>query len=258
MDWNLRSCGVRGHATYAPDEPGLAARLRVDTPIGEAWRCLRCGDFVPGEPHGSGPADDAPEVPRGKLLRDRTIMRVLAVERVFRGLVVLGIVYLILRFRGSRESVQQAFDTDLSLFRPLADQIGWNVESSSLVSGIDRFLGWSPTALTWLAVALGAYAVIEFAEAYGLWMMRRWGEYLAVVATGLFLPIEIREILERVTWLRILLFAINLAAVLWLLWSKRLFGIRGGGAAWRAEHHAESLLSVERAAAGTDVAPARR
>lgn len=31
------------------------------------------------------PADTAPEVPRGRLLRDRTLMRVLAVERVVRG-----------------------------------------------------------------------------------------------------------------------------------------------------------------------------
>jgi hypothetical protein len=36
--------------------------------------------------------------------------------------------------------------------------------------------------------------------------------------------------------------------VVWLLWSKRLFGLNGGGAAYRAEHSAESLLTVERAA----------
>jgi len=40
-----------------------------------------------------------------------------------------------------------------------------------------------------------------------------------------------------------------------LLWSKRLFGIRGGGAAYHAEHSAESLLTVERAA-GLDAQPA--
>ena len=38
------------------------------------------------------------------------------------------------------------------------------------------------------------------------------------------------------------------AAVAWLVLSKRLFGVRGGGAAYRAEHATESLLSVERAA----------
>jgi len=41
---------------------------------------------------------------------------------------------------------------------------------------------------------------------------------------------------------------INVAAVVWLLWSKRLFGLNAGGAAYHAEHSAESLLTVERAA----------
>jgi hypothetical protein len=48
---------------------------------------------------------------------------------------------------------------------------------------------------------------------------------------------------------------INVAAV-WLLWSKRLFGLNGGGAAYRAEHSAESLLTVERAALDANL-PAR-
>jgi uncharacterized membrane protein (DUF2068 family) len=34
------------------------------------------------------------------------------------------------------------------------------------------------------AVALG-YAVLEGAEAYGLWRRRRWGEWLTVIATAL-------------------------------------------------------------------------
>ena len=93
MDFALRSCSWHGHETYAPDEPELRDRLHVDTAVGQAWRCLRCGNFVPGAPRASGPADAAPEVPRGRLLRDRLIMRLLATERMFRalGLVLLAI-----------------------------------------------------------------------------------------------------------------------------------------------------------------------
>jgi hypothetical protein len=78
--------------------------------------------------------------------------------------------------------------------------------------------------------------------------MRRWGEYLTVVATSVFLPWEIYEVSEKITVLRVGALVINIAAVIWLLWSKRLFGLRGGGAAYHAEHSAESLLTVERAA----------
>ncbi|MFN8168957.1 MAG: DUF2127 domain-containing protein [Candidatus Nanopelagicales bacterium] len=249
MDWNLRHCGRHGHATYAPDEEALRERLHVVTPAGEAWRCLRCGTYVVGEPVGHGPADAAPEVPRGRLLRDRVIMRLLATERAFKAVLLLLLGIGILRFRGSRTALQDAFDADLPLLHPFAERIGWNIDGSWVVRRAEDALGLSETALLWIAVAVFAYAGLQAAEAIGLWRVERWGEYLAVVATSVFLPLEIYELTERVTVLRLLALAVNIAAVVWLLWSKRLFGLRGGGASYHAEHAEESLLTVERAAA---------
>lgn len=60
VDWSLMTCARKGHITYAPTETSLRERLHVPTPAGEAWRCLRCGTYVHGEAHGSGPAEDAP------------------------------------------------------------------------------------------------------------------------------------------------------------------------------------------------------
>ena len=119
MDWNLRSCGRHGHVTYAPTEPELRARLRAQTPVGEAWRCLRCGDFVLGAPRRSGPARDAPLVMRGRALRDAVILRLLAAERWIRGLLILAGAYGIWRFRAHHDAVQKAFNEDLPLLRPL-------------------------------------------------------------------------------------------------------------------------------------------
>jgi len=248
VDWSLRACGRHGHETYAPDEPELAERLHVSTPAGEAWRCLRCGDFVIGPAKNAGPSDRAPEVPRGRLLRDRTIMRLLALERVIRAIVLWLVGFLLVRFRGSESELRDAFNTDLALLHPLADQIGWNLDDSRIVRGISRVFDLSPTAITWITVAVIAYGLLQLVESYGLWTMRRWGEYLTVVATSIFLPWEIYEVTEKITVLRVGALVINIAAVIWLLWSKRLFGIRGGGAAYHAEHQAESLLTVERAA----------
>lgn len=45
-----------------------------------------------------------------------------------------------------------------------------------------------------------------------------------------------------------MLLLVNLAAVFYLVWSKHLFGVRGGHAAFEAERHAASLLEVEKAA----------
>jgi uncharacterized membrane protein (DUF2068 family) len=247
VDFALRSCGLRGHATFAPDEPQLRERLKADTPAGEAWRCLRCETFVVGPPRRSGPADTAPEIPRGRLLRDRTLMRALAVERAARCVILLLVAAGVLKVRGSRSRLQQAFEQDLPLIRPLANQIGWNPDNSKIIRHIAQAFALSSSTLVWIAIGLTAYAVVELVEAVGLWLMRRWGEYFAVIATSVFLPLEVYELTEKLTSLRFIALCINIIAVVWLLWSKRLFGLNGGAKAYREEHRAESLLTVERA-----------
>ncbi|MDX6310208.1 MAG: hypothetical protein QOI06_3254 [Nocardioidaceae bacterium] len=176
-------------------------------------------------------------------------MRLLAAERFLRGLGLVTLAVLVLVFKSSRHNLHQSFSNDLPLLRPLADQIGWSLGSSKVVRGIHEAFSLSPTTLVWISVGLFAYAGVQFIEATGLWLMKRWGEYFAVVATSVFLPVEVYELTDRVTVLRVVIFLINIAAVVWLIWSKRLFGVRGGGAAFHAEHQAESLLTVERAAA---------
>jgi uncharacterized membrane protein (DUF2068 family) len=247
VDFALRSCGLRGHATFAPDEPKLRQRLTVDTPAGEAWRCLRCETFVVGPPRRSGPASTAPEIPRGRFLRDRTLMRALAIERAFRCVIFLAVAAGVFKVNGSRERLRHAFDKDLPLLKPLANQIGWNPDNSKIIHTISHAFSLSSSTLTWIAVGLTGYAAIELVEAVGLWLMKRWGEYFAVIATSVFLPLEIYELTEKITALRLFALVVNIVAVVWLLWSKRLFGLNGGATAYRKEHEAESLLSVETA-----------
>ncbi len=103
---------------------------------------------------------------------------------------------------------------------------------------------------TLLLVAAGvlAYGALQLLEGTGLWLMRRWGEYVAMVGTSLFIPLEVYELVHTVTWLKVAALLLNLFAVVYLLWTKRLFGLRGGKEAFEAERHGQSLLEVERAA----------
>jgi uncharacterized membrane protein (DUF2068 family) len=248
FSWDLRACGRHGHTTYAPDEPELRARLRAETPGGEVWRCLRCSDYVAGPVGGSGPAADAPIVLRGRALRDAFVLRLLAVERGVRGVLLLLLAYGLHRFSGAQGSLQKVFEADLPLLKPLANRFGVDLETSGPVKLIRQAFGVSPHTLFLLTLGVAAYGALELLEAVGLWLLKRWGEYVAVVGTSIFLPLEIRELIERVTLLRLLTFAINVAAVAYLLYTKRLFGLRGGRAAFEAERHADSLLEVEAAA----------
>ena len=249
MDWSLRGCARHGHITYAPTETELRERLTVETPAGQAWRCLRCGDFVVGTVHGEGAADEAPLVLRGKALREATILRLFAVERWVRAAILILLGVAVLRFRSSETSLRQLFEQALPAAKPLADVLNLDLNSSPTVDRIRSILGANPSTLRWIALALFAYAAIQLAEGIGLWSLKRWGEYLAVVATSIFLPLEVYELTDKITWLRVGAFLINLLLVVYLIASKRLFGVRGGAKAYHDQRASVSLLEVEASAA---------
>ncbi len=251
MDWNLRTCSRKGHVTYAPDEPEYRAKLEAGTPLGSAWRCLRCGTYVLGEPNGAGPADDAPVLLRGKALRSAFILRALAIERWFRGLVLALLGIGVLELKTTQVSLQDVFKRDLTSLDPFFRQIHFKVSDSSTVTSIEKILHAKSSTLTGIGIALILYAALQIAEGIGLWSLKRWGEYVAVVGTTAFIPLEIYELVDKISWLKIVILIINVAAVVYLLLSKRLFGIRGGHKAYEESLHEASLLEVEESSAGS-------
>jgi uncharacterized membrane protein (DUF2068 family) len=245
----LLGCARKGHVTYAPDETGLRERLMAETAGGTAWRCLRCGAFVTDGKHGSGPAAMAPLVRRGKELRDELILRVFAVERFLRFLILGAAAYGVWRFTYDRAGIQRAFNADLPAIRALYGDLGFNVSHSKLLGLIQSSFTLDSRTLTYLAIGLAAYALIELVEGIGLWLGKRWGEYFAMVATSVFLPYEIYDLAVKVTWLRVGALAINVLLVVYLIWTKRLLGVRGGKKAYEARLRTESVIEVEQAAA---------
>lgn len=240
----LRVCGRRGHITYAPSETELADRLRTQTSLGEAWRCLRCGTWVLGPALASGPAAEAPVPERGKALRQRLILRLLAIERVIRALILIAAGYGVWRFESAQTALRGSFGRLVPAAKPLADQLGLDLDRSAFVADLDKVLNARAGTLTLVAVALFAYGLLELLEGIGLWLARRWGEYLAAVATAAFLPYEIYELARSVTVTKVVAIAINIAAVVYLVLAKRLFGARGGREAYERELQSESLLEV--------------
>jgi uncharacterized membrane protein (DUF2068 family) len=248
VDWSLFGCARKGHVTYAPSEPRLRERLVAPTAAGPAWRCLRCGAFATDGQHSSGPAAEAPLVRRGKELRSELLLRVFAVERFLRFLVLGTAAYGVWRFRYDKASIQRAFDNDLPAIRALYQGLGFDVNHSKLLGFIQDAVTLNSRTLLYLAIGLAVYAVIELVEGVGLWLGRRWGEYFAFVATSVFLPYEIYDLTVKVTWLRIVALAVNLLLVIYLVWTKRLLGVRGGKRAFDARLRAESVIEAERAA----------
>jgi uncharacterized membrane protein (DUF2068 family) len=251
MDWSRRACSRRGHVLYEPTEREYLDQVRADTGLGTAWRCLRCGDFVLDVPAAAGPVAEAPMPLRGVALRSRFIMRLLAAERIFRFVLVGLCAYAVWKFSNSQHALQLLFERNLTVFRPVARHYGYDLDDSSVVQTIRKVFSYKRSDLDIAAAALAVYAVIELLEAIGLWLAKRWGEYFAVVATAIFLPAEVYELSDHATKFKIATLVLNVVAVIYLLTTKRLFGIRGGAAAYEAELAGESLLQAGAREAGT-------
>jgi uncharacterized membrane protein (DUF2068 family) len=208
-------------------------------------------------PAGSGPAAAAPDVRRGKDLRSAVILRLFAIERYLRALVFGVAAFGVWRFEYARASIDATLDREYPAVRTLLLQLGYDVDHSKLVGLVQRALTLSPASINLIAAALAAYAVIEAIEGTGLWLAKRWGEYFAMVVTSLGLPYEIYDLANKVTATRVVFFVINLALVLYLVITRRLFGVRGGKSAYEARLRGESIMqtAISAAAAGQAAEP---
>ena len=64
---------------------------------------------------------------------------------------------------------------------------------------------------------LFGYAALGVIEGLGLMLEKVWAEYFTSFITASFLPIEIFELMHRVTWLRVGLLVLNLAVLAYLV-----------------------------------------
>ncbi len=69
-------------------------------------------------------------------------------------------------------------------------------------------------ARLWMLAGFAAlYAAVRGIEAYGLWRERRWAEWFALASGAIYLPVEIYEVVHRVTWVKVSILIINAAIV---------------------------------------------
>jgi uncharacterized membrane protein (DUF2068 family) len=255
LDLELVTCGVRGHALARVDASEQADPHLVREGNGVRWhRCLRCDGWFALAPEAevpqSAPGREGIVIPlRGKPLRDRIVLRLIAVDRLVH-FVVLGLLGVgVLAFAANRNTLRDAFYRVLTAIQ--GGVAGGPVQTTGhvgILHDLDRLFTLRTGTLKEVGIALLAYAALEGVEAIGLWRARRWAEYLTFVSTTILLPLEIYEIIDKGTPLKVIGFLINVAVVVYLLLRKRLFGLRGGGAADEAERQRDmGWEAIERA-----------
>lgn len=71
--------------------------------------------------------------------------------------------------------------------------------------------------LVLMAAGAAAYSLVRFVEAYGLWHERRWAAWFAALSGGIYIPFELFELYERVTWISAGALVLNSAVVVVML-----------------------------------------
>src|SRR4051794_24542901 len=118
LHYELIVCGLRGHevvgtdvAELRPEDESIAFEFE-----GLRWhRCLRCDSWLPLAPPETParrylPPMEEIEVPlRGKPLRDKIVLRLIAVDRAFHFVVLTLLGLLILAFASNRAHLQDQF-----------------------------------------------------------------------------------------------------------------------------------------------------
>ena len=85
-----------------------------------------------------------------------------------------------------------------------------------------RILEDTSNAQLWLiACFVVVYALVRFAEGYGLWLGRRWAEWLAAASGAIYVPAELYELSRGVSWIKVVALILNLVVVLYMIYVLR-------------------------------------
>ena len=71
--------------------------------------------------------------------------------------------------------------------------------------------------LWFMAAAALLYAAVRIIEAFGLWTQRPWAEWFGLLTGGMYIPVELYEVLRGASWPKVTVLVVNSAIVLDLL-----------------------------------------
>ncbi len=123
-------------------------------------------------------------------------------------------------------------DVDDFAWHALVEVLHWSPESRVVQFLLEKAELLNDPMLKRIGFGAFCYAAVGVVEAVGLYLEKVWAEFLTILITASFLPIEVHELIRRFTWMRVSILAINVAVFFYLLY---LLGERGAARA-RARH----------------------
>jgi len=136
------------------------------------------------------------------------MLRVIALYKLGKVLALLAAAYGVLRLRDA---------SFIARVYSWAATLPSGLEHDFVTRGLGWFSGLSPARVETLGAVTLAYAAIFATEGIGLWMRKRWAEWLTIIITGSLIPLEIWEITMRPTFGKTSVLVVNVAIVWYLI-----------------------------------------
>jgi uncharacterized membrane protein (DUF2068 family) len=140
------------------------------------------------------------------------VLRTIALYKIVKVVLLLAVAYGELRLR------------DASLAAKLlswAQARPYGLEHRIVTQLLEWFSGLSVPRINALRIVTLAYAAVFAVEGVGLWMQKRWAEWLTTIITASLIPLEAWELISRPTIGKALIIVTNIAVVAYLVWHVR-------------------------------------
>ncbi len=145
-------------------------------------------------------------------LRSMFVLRLIAAFKFLKAMVVVGTGFGLLSL---------ANPSIIYAAQQFVDSLSAGSEQRLLRNMLALLVGLPVGRLHLMAVASFLYAGLFFVEGIGLWRGKNWAEWLTVIATSSFIPIELYEFARSPRLNTVLVIVINILILAYLIWRMR-------------------------------------
>jgi uncharacterized membrane protein (DUF2068 family) len=82
---------------------------------------------------------------------------------------------------------------------------------------VENVLQVKSKTVVFVALGMFFYAALSALEAVGLWYEKAWGRWLILISIGISIPVEIYELSKGFSWMKLVVFLLNLVIFAYVL-----------------------------------------
>jgi uncharacterized membrane protein (DUF2068 family) len=130
------------------------------------------------------------------------LVRAIAITKLFKSALLLLVGFFafhILKIHGNAHDMLQS----------LVEAVRLDPHNTFIHGLLQKTLGIQESTLRWLSAGTLLYAGLYLGEGIGLFFDKGWAEWLTVITTAGFIPLELLEIARNITPLRVIVFILN-------------------------------------------------